>query len=104
MSFLLCDTLFFQTGSFTDLADRLLVSMLQGPFCLHPSTLGPQLTEWLDQLPSKLQGLPISIPQGLPLPTAGSLNKSPHLARPALSPLRAFSPAPVALGIFVNET
>lgn len=68
MSFLLCDTLFFQTGSFTDLADRLLVSMLQGPFCLHPSTLGPQLTEWLDQLPSKLQGLPISIPQGLALP------------------------------------
>lgn len=54
VSSLLCATLFFQTGSLTDLADRLLTSMLQGPSCLRPSTLGTQLSKWLDELPSKL--------------------------------------------------
>lgn len=38
------------------MAARLLASKLQGSPCLHPSTLGPQLTKWLDQLASKLQG------------------------------------------------
>ena len=112
---LLGATLFFQAGSLTDLAAKLLARKFQGSSCLHLSTLSPQLTKWLEQLVSKLQGSTFLYPSRagvteacpcLPLPAAGHLNQSPHPAGQALNPPSLLLPSPCGLGyfIFVNET